>query len=350
MNVLALTADGVGTVIFVPGDTRAPNQAGAQTLVTAYRAGGVDALKPALESIMRRRHRRDRRSPTPPRGRSSSARSARSPSPTPTTSCSAARPPSPRARSTSRRPRSAPTCAPGTGPRTTPTGCCARRPSGGRGWRKVGTANSASAVPGRDRLGHRPVRAHPGHRPGRLPGAAGEGRAAARRVRRRSTCRSTDEVKRHHGQGHPVPDGAPEGSRPTIRVLDGTGQLDHGVGAAQILAAAGAQIDAIGNAATFKIPTTQFIISGYRAPGRRPSSCGPRSASARWSRAPTRPTRSTSPSYSGPTRWASTPAPGHLVHRQRRMSAPRRCRPPASPAIAPVSTRPRRGHRPPHDP
>jgi hypothetical protein len=39
-------------VILVPGDTRAPSQTGAQTLVSAYKAGGVEALKPAIESVM----------------------------------------------------------------------------------------------------------------------------------------------------------------------------------------------------------------------------------------------------------------------------------------------------------
>jgi len=60
----------------------------------------------------------------------------------------------------------------------------------------------------------------------------------------------------------PFPTASPAGSRPLVRILDGTGQLDHGVGVARSLAAAGAQIDGIGNASTFSVPTTQIIITG----------------------------------------------------------------------------------------
>jgi hypothetical protein len=42
-------------------------------------------------------------------------------------------------------------------------------------------------------------------------------------------------------------------------VLDGTGSLDHGLGAAVVLAANGAQIDKVGNAPEFGRGTTQFI-------------------------------------------------------------------------------------------
>jgi hypothetical protein len=56
----------------------------------------------------------------------------------------------------------------------------------------------------------------------------------------------------------PFPEGAP-GARPRLRVLDGTGQLDNGVGAALVLAAAGAQIDVVGNARSFGATTTQFV-------------------------------------------------------------------------------------------
>jgi hypothetical protein len=56
----------------------------------------------------------------------------------------------------------------------------------------------------------------------------------------------------------PFPEGAP-GARPRLRVLDGTGQLSNGVEAATVLAAAGGQIDVIGNARTFGAETTEFI-------------------------------------------------------------------------------------------
>jgi hypothetical protein len=56
----------------------------------------------------------------------------------------------------------------------------------------------------------------------------------------------------------PFPEGAP-GVRPRLRVLDGTGQLGNGVSAAVVLAAAGAQIDVVGNARSFGQATTQFV-------------------------------------------------------------------------------------------
>jgi hypothetical protein len=56
----------------------------------------------------------------------------------------------------------------------------------------------------------------------------------------------------------PFPDGA-AGGRPRLRVLDGTGQLNNGIEAAIVLAAAGGQVDVVGNARTYGAPTTQFI-------------------------------------------------------------------------------------------
>jgi hypothetical protein len=55
----------------------------------------------------------------------------------------------------------------------------------------------------------------------------------------------------------PFPRGAP-GMRPTVRVLDGTGQLDHGVDAAVVLGASGAQVEVIGNATDFGVSTTEI--------------------------------------------------------------------------------------------
>lgn len=56
----------------------------------------------------------------------------------------------------------------------------------------------------------------------------------------------------------PFPSG-PEGARARLAVFDGTGQLDHGLGAAVIFAANGGQIDKVGNAPAFGVPTTQFV-------------------------------------------------------------------------------------------
>jgi hypothetical protein len=57
----------------------------------------------------------------------------------------------------------------------------------------------------------------------------------------------------------PFPIEATPGGRVKTRILDGTGQLDHGVGAAPALVRAGGQITGIGNAANFNYPTTQVI-------------------------------------------------------------------------------------------
>ena len=56
----------------------------------------------------------------------------------------------------------------------------------------------------------------------------------------------------------PFPAG-PEGARARMTVLDGTGTLDHGLGAAVVFAANGGQIDKVGNAPEFGVTTTQFV-------------------------------------------------------------------------------------------
>lgn len=56
----------------------------------------------------------------------------------------------------------------------------------------------------------------------------------------------------------PFPSG-PLGERLRLRVLDGTGQLNHGLEAAVLLAANGGQIDKVGNAIQFGVPVTQFV-------------------------------------------------------------------------------------------
>lgn len=260
VNVLALTADGVGTVIFVPGDTRAPSQVGAQTLVTAYRAGGVDALKPAIESIMGAGIE-ELEVADSTRWEELVA---------PVGSLTVANPDNVVFGGQTTFPKGSidiPPAQIGAYLRTrnwseNDTNRLLRQEAFWRAWlAEVGTANIASAVPGETDSGIGrfvrtlatnqvdyqvlPVKTEP------LPDAF-----AAVYVP------LTDEVTAIMARAIPFPVAAPEGSRPTIRVLDGTGQLDHGVAAAQVLAAAGGQIDAIGNAANFKIPTTQLIVSG----------------------------------------------------------------------------------------
>lgn len=56
----------------------------------------------------------------------------------------------------------------------------------------------------------------------------------------------------------PFPSG-PLGERLRLHVLDGTGQLDHGLEAAVLLAANGGQIDKVGNAIEYGVPVTQFV-------------------------------------------------------------------------------------------
>ena len=260
VNVLALTADGVGSVILVPGDTRAPNQVGAQTLVTAYEAGGVDALKPAIESIM---------------GAGLDEIQVADAATWeelvgPVGSLTVANPDNVVFGGQTTFPKGSIDIPPsqiGAYLRTrnwseNDTNRLLRQEAFWRAWlAKVGAANSANAVPGETDSGIGrfvrtlatdqvdiqvlPVKVEP------LPDAYASVYVPL-----------TDEVTAIMTRAIPFPVGAPEGSRPTIRVLDGTGQLDHGVAAAQVLAAAGAQVDAIGNAANFKIPTTQLIISG----------------------------------------------------------------------------------------
>jgi len=59
----------------------------------------------------------------------------------------------------------------------------------------------------------------------------------------------------------PFPIGAPPGARPRVRLLDGTGALDHGLGAVANVVAAGGQVDQIGNAEEFGQAVTRFTYS-----------------------------------------------------------------------------------------
>jgi hypothetical protein len=56
----------------------------------------------------------------------------------------------------------------------------------------------------------------------------------------------------------PFPAG-PEGKRARLAVLDGTGRLDNGLGAAVVLARAGGQVQKVGNAAAFDVPLTRIV-------------------------------------------------------------------------------------------
>ena len=67
-----------------------------------------------------------------------------------------------------------------------------------------------------------------------------------------------DDVARVVGELVPFPEGPP-GARPTVRVLDGTGQLDHGVAAAIEIGVAGGQVRVIGNAEDFDVAATEVV-------------------------------------------------------------------------------------------
>jgi len=73
-----------------------------------------------------------------------------------------------------------------------------------------------------------------------------------------------DQVRQLVGEAIPFPTAVGGGSRPHIRVFDGTGRLDHGLAAAHNLALAGAQIEMIGNASSFRVPRTQFIVASEK--------------------------------------------------------------------------------------
>jgi hypothetical protein len=57
----------------------------------------------------------------------------------------------------------------------------------------------------------------------------------------------------------PFPAGAPVGARLRVRLLDGVGDLDHGLGAVRPLTGAGGEVRTIGNASSFGVATTRFV-------------------------------------------------------------------------------------------
>ncbi len=57
----------------------------------------------------------------------------------------------------------------------------------------------------------------------------------------------------------PFPIGSPPGARPRVRLLDGTGKLEHGLAAAPLVVEGGGQIDQIGNGPTLDQAVTQLV-------------------------------------------------------------------------------------------
>ena len=124
--------------------------------------------------------------------------------------------------------------------------------------RKVGTSGSPDAVPGESRSGlGRFVRALATDRVelASLPvqGVAIPGSTALLYLPVK------DQVQTLMAKLVPYPIGAPPGARPRVRLLDGTGSLQHGLPAAPTLVAGGGQIDQIGNAPAFGAATTQLV-------------------------------------------------------------------------------------------
>lgn len=77
----------------------------------------------------------------------------------------------------------------------------------------------------------------------------------------------TDQVQALVARLIPFPIGAPPGSRPRVRLLDGTGALDHGLGAAPLIVEGGGQVDQIGNATAFgATETTLTYFDDARLP------------------------------------------------------------------------------------
>ena len=71
----------------------------------------------------------------------------------------------------------------------------------------------------------------------------------------------TDQVTSLVARLVPFPIGAPPGARPRVRLLDGVGTLDHGLGAVANVVAAGGQVDQIGNAEELGQAVTRFTYS-----------------------------------------------------------------------------------------
>ena len=115
-----------------------------------------------------------------------------------------------------------------------------------------------------------------------------------------------------------------------MRVLDGTGQLDHGVGRGADPGRGRRQIDGIGNAANFKFPTTQFIITGSKQQAEAEKLQAALGVGEVVQSADSSDSVDITVILGADA--LARPAQGHLLHRQRRMS----------PALRPV-TRPRPG-------
>jgi hypothetical protein len=257
-TVVALTSDGSGSAIFVPAYTQIPNLPNYQTMVDAYAAGGASALKSGLEVVL-----------GVDVGQVTVANRANwDELVAPVGTVTIANPDSVEVNGVLL-PRGSVDLTPAqVGPyllagnwAEDDTNRLLRQEAFWHAWlTKVATAGTADAVPGESDSGiGRFVRTLAGDQVAYsvLP---------VKVLSRPDVFGSvfvplSGEVASVVAKAIPFPAASPPGSRPRVRVLDGTGQLEHGVPAAMSMAANGAQIDAIGNAATFDVATTQFIIN-----------------------------------------------------------------------------------------
>ena len=255
--LLALTGPQNGNVIFVPADTQVPDQPGYKTMVDAYATGGPVGLKAALEAVLH-----------VDVGEVQVADGAKwGELVAPIGTITVANPDDvdvggqrfPRG-SIDLTPAQVATYLRSRNYGEDDTNRLLRHEAFWRAWLALVQAKGPDSVPGESESGTgRFVRA--------LATDQVEFHVLPVRVQARPDAYAgvyvpiTADSQALVAQAVPFPTAAPPGSRPRLRVLDGTGQLDHGVDAAMTLAAAGAQIDGIGNASTFSVPTTQFIIS-----------------------------------------------------------------------------------------
>ena len=267
ISILALTSKGAGTVIFVPSDTQVPNVLGSsgssgatvnKTMAEAYAAGGVDALKAALEAVVH-----------VDVGDVQTADAARWDELVASVGTITVANPDNVLADGLTFPRGSIDLTPAQvagylrvrNPGEDDTNRLLRQEAFWRSWLARVSAKGPDSVPGESDSGT-----------GKFARALATSQVTYGVLPVRAQAQSAglptiyvpivSVVQVVVADAVPLPTAAPAGSRPRLRVLDGTGELDHGVTAAITMAAAGAQIDDIGNASTFRVATTRFIISG----------------------------------------------------------------------------------------
>ena len=267
VDLLALTSPKLGNVILIPVDTQVSVNGTYETLVEAYRSGGTAAvLQTATETLIGAgidqvvlANSKNWQDLVTPAG-----------------SLTFTNPDNVIVNGTMLFPQGSLTLTPdkvgaflfsrGTGPRTTPTAFCASRTSGRRGWPRSPPATVPASSPASwtagigqflHTLAHQPVQYNV------LPVSVHALATAYAGVYLPLQPQADIVINRPS----PSPPPHRRGHGPAPGVLDGTGQLDHGLVAAHNLAVAGAQIDSIGNAESFHDAHTEFIVAneGQRA-------------------------------------------------------------------------------------